>query len=248
MMTAPAFVRLLLVVTFLLEIYGEFIHSPELVFFTKPLVLPLIGLYFFMSIKGRMVSVHLFMLTAFLFSWFGDIFLMLTPETVADTQIMGIIKNKNFFVLGLGSFLVAQLLFISSYRKAKDRPLQGTAAVRWFHYLPFVVLWAGMMAIVLPSLQTNLEKQPATIPVIIYSAILLTMAATALSRFGRTNSSSFRNAFIGACIFVVSDGLIAINFLVLPEPTYYAGFTIFITYAVAEYLIAQGILKHDMRS
>ena len=247
-MTAPAIVRIVLLVVFLLEIGGEFIHHRELVFFTKPLVLPLLGLYFFLSAKGLVTTVHRLMLVAFLFSWFGDIFLMLTPETVMDTEVMGIVKNKSYFVLGLGSFLVAQLLFIISYTKTKDSYQPNVTTIKWFHYTPFAALWAGMMALVLPALQLDAEKQPTTIPVIVYSALLLTMAAVALSRYGKTNNSSFWNAFLGACIFVVSDGLIAINFLVLPEPTYYAGFTIFITYAVAEYLIAQGMLKHFLNT
>ncbi len=247
-MTAPAIVRIVLLVVFLLEIGGEFIHHRELVFFTKPLVLPLLGLYFFLSVAGFLTNVHRFMLVAFLFSWFGDVFLMLTPETATDTEVMGILKNKNYFVLGLGSFLLAQLLFIVSYTKTKDSPQQSVTVIKWFHYIPFAALWAGMMAQVLPALQLDTEKQAATIPVIVYSALLLTMAAVALSRYGKTNNSSFWNTFSGACIFVVSDGLIAINFLVLTEPTYYAGFTIFITYAVAEYLIAQGMLKHFLNS
>lgn len=247
-MTTSAIVRLVLLVVFLLEIGGEFIHHRELIFFTKPLVLPLLGLYFSLSVKGILTTVHRLMLVAFLFSWFGDVFLMLTPETVMDTEVMGIVKNKNYFVLGLGSFLVAQLLFITSYLKTKDRPQGSVTVIKWFHYIPFAALWIGMMALVLPALQLDVEKQKATIPIIVYSAILLTMAAVALSRYGKTNNSSFWNAFLGACIFVVSDGLIAINFLVLPEPTYYAGFTIFITYAVAEYLIAQGMLKHFLNS
>lgn len=71
------------------------------------------------------------------------------------------------------------------------------------------------------------------------------MATIALSRYGKTNSKSFWLVFIGACVFVASDSLIAINFLALPVPSYYAGFSIVTTYAVAEYLIAEGILQHE---
>lgn len=101
-----------------------------------------------------------------------------------------------------------------------------------------------MLAVILPPLQSNVEKQAATIPVIIYSGVLVSMAATALSRFGKTNTQSFWFTFLGACIFLISDSLIAINFLALPEPSYYAGFTIFSTYVLAEYMIAEGIFRH----
>ncbi|MCG3164628.1 MAG: hypothetical protein POELPBGB_00387 [Bacteroidia bacterium] len=228
----------------LVEIYAELIHDSKLVFFTKPLVLPLLAVYFFSSVKGRLTSVHKLMMAAFLFSWFGDIFLMLTPETAADTEVMGIPKNKNYFLGGLSSFLVTQVLFITSYSKSVNNTT-ASVPVNKVYYLPFAVFWIIMLAVILPPLQLNTEKQAATVPVIIYSGVLVSMAATALSRFGKTNTQSFWLTFLGACIFLVSDSLIAINFLALAEPTYYAGFTIFSTYVIAEYMIAEGILKHN---
>ncbi|MGE0636998.1 MAG: lysoplasmalogenase [Bacteroidia bacterium] len=243
-MNSPLILRYLIFSVSLIELYAEFIHDSQLVFFTKPLVLPLIALYFFTSVKGSLTAVHKLMLAAFLFSWFGDIFLMLTPETAADTTIMGISKNKNYFLGGLTSFLVTQILFITSYSKSVTVASSPTP-LKKLYYLPFFIFWIIMLAVILPPLQSNEEKQAATIPVIIYSGVLVSMAATALSRYGKTTAQSFRLTFIGACIFLISDSLIAINFLALSEPTYYAGFTIFSTYVIAEYLIAEGILKHN---
>lgn len=240
----PALIRYAILLVSVIEIYAEFIHNSKLVFFTKPLVLPLIAFYFFSSVKGSLNTVHKLMLAAFLFSWFGDIFLMLTPETADDKAIMGISKNKNYFLGGLSSFLVTQILFITSYRKSIDNQASANS-LKKFYYLPFFIFWIVMLAVILPPLQSNVEKQAATIPVIIYSGMLVSMAATALSRFGKTNAQSFWLTFIGACVFLISDSLIAINFLALSEPSYYAGFAIFSTYAIAEYLIANGVLKHN---
>jgi uncharacterized membrane protein YhhN len=235
--------RLLLLAFFIAELFGEWIHDSTVVFFTKPMVLPLIAVIFHLASKGREMSWRKPMMLAFLFSWFGDVFLMLTPETPADLEVMGIAKNPDFFLGGLGSFLVAQLLFISSYRKAvyHDRP----AMHRWWWFVPFAVFWLMMMAYILPPIQAHPEKSLATIPVAVYSAILTSMAAFALMRWGRTGTASFWCAFLGAFIFVVSDTLIAINFLVLTEPTHLAGFSIFLTYGIAEYLIAEGMLRHE---
>ena len=239
----PALIRYAILLVSLIEIYAEFIHDSRLVFFTKPLVLPLISFYFFSSVRSSLNTVHKLMLAAFLFSWFGDVFLMLTPETAADTDIMGIPKNKNYFLGGLSSFLITQILFIASYSKSVITHAQ-TASLKKVYYLPFFIFWIIMLAVILPPLQSNVEKQAATIPVIIYSGVLVSMAATALSRFGKTNTQSFWFTFLGACIFLISDSLIAINFLALPEPSYYAGFTIFSTYVLAEYMIAEGIFRH----
>jgi len=237
----PSVIRLLLLIAFLLEIHGEWTHNSVQVFFTKPLVLPLIAWYFHVSSAGKTVPVRGLMLLAFLFSWFGDVFLMLTPEIPTDLEIMGIAKNPNYFLGGLGSFLVAQLLFITSYRKSVN---SGPVVAKWWWFVPIALFWAGMMAFILPTIQAHPEKHLTTVPVAVYSAILTSMAAFALARLGKTNTASFWLTFVGAVVFVASDTLIAINFLVLPQPTYYAGFTIFVTYGIAEYLIAEGMLQH----
>jgi uncharacterized membrane protein YhhN len=154
---------------------------------------------------------------------------------------MGIPKSKYFFLAGLGSFLVAQLLFIFCYKECVSSDASKVKSV-WF--APFVIYWVIMMTIVLPPLSSNTEKSATVIPVIVYATILISMAAFALLRLGRTNQQSFVLTFIGACIFVVSDSLIAINFLAFQVLMQQAGFLIMSTYIVAEFLIAQGILEH----
>jgi uncharacterized membrane protein YhhN len=235
-------IRSVLIVVALVEFYAEFIHHKDLVFFTKPLMLPLIAAYFFFSIQKQWNKIHTLMMFAFLFSWFGDVSLMLTPETITDTELMGIPKSKYFFLAGVGSFFVTQILFINAFRKTVSA---ANTTLSKFLYLPFVLYWITMLAIVLPPLRANAEKSVAAVPIIFYAAVLISMAATALSRYGKTNSRSFWLTFIGACIFVVSDSLIAVNFLALPVPSYYAGFSIITTYVLAEYLIAEGILQHE---
>lgn len=238
-------VQILLVVCSLAEFYAEFFHQRELVFFTKPLLLPLIAAYFYFSRKKAWTPLDTTMMVAFLFSWFGDISLMLTPETPSDTSLMGIPKNKYFFLAGLGSFFVTQLLFIRAYSKAVDESASGKALLPKIYFAPFILYWIAILSYVLPPLRANIEKQSATIPVVFYAAVLISMATVALTRFRKTSGKSFWLTFIGACIFVISDTLIAINFLALPEPGYYAGFLIITTYVVAEYLIAEGILQHQ---
>ncbi len=241
MTVKPAYLRFVLPILLALELYAELIHWPQLMFFTKPLLLPLIALYYFVSIQDRWSKVHTLMMFAFLFSWFGDVSLMLTPETVTDTELMGIPKSKYMFLAGVGSFLVAQLLFINVYRLAVD----GTSAIKRITFLPFILYWAIMLMLVVPAIYNNSERSPAAIPVVIYATTLVSMAGFALNRLGKTNPFSFLVTLVGACIFVISDSLIAINFLVLPQPTRYAGFSIMLTYVVAEFMIAEGILRHD---
>ncbi|MBP7390157.1 MAG: lysoplasmalogenase [Chitinophagales bacterium] len=241
----PLIVKYVLLIVSLIEFYAEFFHHRELVFFTKPLLLPLIAAYYFLSRSKNWGSLDNIMMVAFLFSWFGDISLMLTPETPADVSLMGIPKNKYFFLAGLGSFFVTQLLFIRAYSKATGVSTSGKVFISKMYFAPFILYWLAVLYYVLPPLQANVEKQSATIPVIFYAAVLISMAAVALSRFRKTNDKSFWLTFTGACIFVLSDTLIAVNFLALREPHYYASFSIITTYVVAEFLIAEGILQHQ---
>lgn len=210
-------------------------------FFTKPFILPLIAYYFWLSYNRSDTTLLQLMVGAFAFSCIGSISLMLTPETPTDTSVLGIPKNKYFFLLGLGSFLIAQLLFIASYLRCTWN-VSFKAMRVWFS--PFLVYWLLMMGMILPPLSKNPEKRMAVVPVIIYSAILILMAAASIARYGRTNPKSFRLTVVGSCLFVVSDSLIAINFLAAARPMAQAGFVIMLTYVAAEFLIALGIIEH----
>ena len=241
-MMKPKYFLYLLAPLTLFESYSELIDWPEGKFFTKPLLIILIACYYYNSAKGKWNAIHSIMMASFVFSWFGDIFLLLTPGNPGDVELMGIPKNKYFFLGGVASFWGTQLSFISAYRKAIGAEIKRK--LNTYVYLPFVVFYILMMSLVLPALYSNPDKKTALIPVAIYAATLVSMAMVALSRYGKTNSKSFWFVFIGACTFVVSDSLIAINFLVLPHPMFGAGFLIMATFIPAEVMIAYGILKH----
>ena len=49
------FIRIILPVLMVIELYAEYIHWPQLMFFTKPLLLPLIALYYFVSIQDKCI-------------------------------------------------------------------------------------------------------------------------------------------------------------------------------------------------
>ena len=237
-------IRYLFITVALVELYAEFTHQRSLMFFFKPFSLPLLAAYYFVSVKGEWNRIHKWMVLALIFSGLGTIFLMFAPETPIDTELMGLPKSRYFFLAGVGSFFVTQVLFIYSFLKSVSISNPGKPKLNKAIYLPFFVYWVVILLVIIPPLYANPEKQLATVPVMFYSAVLIGMGAAALSRYRKTNSQSFWFTFIGACLFIVSDSLISINFLALPAPNYYANFSIVITYLLAEYLIADGMLKH----
>jgi uncharacterized membrane protein YhhN len=73
------------------------------------------------------------------------------------------------------------------------------------------------------------------------------MAMQALFRYGYTSAPSFAFwCFAGAISFMISDSLLAINKFMQPLAIY-AGLAIMLTYLLAQYLIVEGVLKHEVK-
>lgn len=68
------------------------------------------------------------------------------------------------------------------------------------------------------------------------------MATTAMERYGKCNSESFWQVYIGAVFFLISDSMIAINKFY--QPIEEAGIIIMGTYCIAQLLIVMGIRAH----
>jgi uncharacterized membrane protein YhhN len=201
--------------TFVLE------GNSEYRFFSKPLILLGLILYFF-QITKPIASTLLTksILGALIFSWIGDILLMW----------------NHLFVYGLGAFLMAHVCYIIGFKFAQKGPtkLEQVNFVKSFIYnLPIYLAAAFMFYLINPNLG-NMK-----IPVIAYIIVIVSMVATARDRFKKCNAASFWQVFIGAVLFFISDGAIAINrfFMEFPE----SGIVVMGTYATAQLLIVMGI-------
>lgn len=167
--------------------------------------------------------------------WFGlggDVFLM--------------IRGKDLFVAGLGSFLVMQIFYILAFSKTLTPT--GKAQLRstwWWLTLPFALYALVFLVILHPPLTQSADKQGLWIPVVAYSICLCTMGAAAVLRKGSVNSASYAWVLVGAVLFIASDSGIAVNkFLHRFE-----GSTLFVmtTYSAAQWLIVWGIIKKESR-
>lgn len=147
-----------------------------------------------------------------LFSGAGDILL----------QIDGV----RFFVHGLGAFLIAHLFYIAAF-------LRRPALVR--ARLPILVAIAVygciMGFVLLPWLGEML------VPVTVYLLIILGMGISA--SLGTENHAL---VIAGACFFIVSDSLIAVNRFLTPVPL--SGYLVMGTYYAAQLLITIGSVRN----
>lgn len=189
-------------------------------FITKPLLVPALAVYYLVATSQRS---YLF-LTALFFCWLGDVLLMLQ-------------RDELFFIAGLVAFLTGQVLYIICYRnfRSAGTGLTGPQQIRFS--LPIILAGTGLVTILFPHLG-GLQ-----IPVLVYALVITVMAMQALFRYGYTNSKSFVLVFVGAISFMISDSLLAINKFMQPLPL--AGLAVMLTYLLAQYLIVEGVVRHD---
>jgi uncharacterized membrane protein YhhN len=216
----------ILVIVFAIASLGNLVaahfHSAVLDYTTKPLLL-LSLLVAWQSTQQPSNPFSKLIAGAFLFSWFGDLLLLLVSSPL-NNQVP-------FFILGLGSFLVAHLFFIWAFWLWKGT-LRGIIQLKPWLLLPFVLFWALLIYLVWPGLGD------LRIPVLAYSLVIIVMTASAHNLGNLLTTPHYWYLSIGTIMFVLSDGLIAINkFTTLIPP---APFWIMLTYIVAQYLIYLG--------
>ncbi|AFK03909.1 YhhN family protein [Emticicia oligotrophica DSM 17448] len=195
------------------NIFSGFLGLEWLNFLTKPLLMITLAIFYFQHVKTSLNTVDRIMIIALVFSCLGDTFLMFQG------------KNPQFFLLGLGSFLVSQLSYAFVFRK------QGKT--QHIRRIPFLIYVISLLTFLFGSIPAAFKA-----PVIVYACAISLMGITASERTSSTNS--FQQVLIGAILFIISDSLIAINKFAIAIPL--SGFWIMITYIVAQYFIVNGIL------
>ena len=175
--------------------------APELSAVLKILPLVLLGLLT-LGIAINSVSTHLCL--ALLFSMGGDVLL-----------------DLDYFVPGLLSFLVAQIIYSTlfiRYFAAWNQRIVVSLLLIAFSLAMSILLWntAGEMRL----------------PVLVYLVVITTMGLTA-------NASTIQGVLAGAVIFMISDSLIAINRFVVPLPA--CDWLIMISYYLAQFYLVSSV-------
>lgn len=197
--------------------------TPELRYVTKPLLMPLMIVWFFLETQGRRTSVHRIMMIAFAFSCAGDIFLMYTTEL--------------HFLLGLVSFLITHVLYILCFRKeVAEAGKKLLLRKKPYLALPVVALAGALIALVYSRIAPEMR-----IPVVIYASVITVMVLMAMNRHKCVSTQSFQLTLTGALLFMLSDSLIALNKFYFSDTLANASLYIMLTYITGQFLIAKGI-------
>ena len=195
------------------DIVGVIFKIELLIQVFKPLILlSLIALY---SVSVQ-VKNKIYVL-ALVFSFFGDVFLLFSEEL--------------FFMLGLGSFLVAHVLFIKLVLN-RISTIKPTKLV--ISSIPSVVVFAVLLFILKDSLNALL------IPVIIYGLAISTFGAVSLLDYLQTKSQQSLWMLLGAIVFILSDSILALNKFYVSTAIF--EILIMVTYIIAQYFIYKSMV------
>jgi len=173
-----------------------------------------LGLFAYLNIANSRIK-KLAMLALFV-SCLGDIFLA--------------IRSSDYFVQGLGSFLIAHLLYVSIFFRRRS----SGEKTHLQNLLYGLVLIAAVLMMVF--LWDHLGALKA--PVFIYICVISIMTLTAIN-------SRYPALLIvpGTVSFMISDSLIAINKFLVTVP--FASTAIWVTYAGAQMLITLALIKGE---
>lgn len=211
----------------LLNLYAEAVQNIPLIYITKPLLMIFLGFHFYfnkatLSNYGKLILVGLF------FSFLGDTFLMFR-ETGASSQ--------QYFLLGLGSFLVTQGLYFLAFWKYANR--KGYVRKHPWIALIFLAFLISNALFLLPDLPAAFK-----IPVFIYSTVITLMVLSCTNLYQEIPIAVFAYLIIGVLLFMCSDTLIGLNQFKKEEIQIpYPRIAIMATYIMAQFLIIKGSIK-----
>jgi uncharacterized membrane protein YhhN len=194
-----------------LHIFG-ILTNDFLAFISKPFIITTLVIVYLVSVKKP----NFWYVSALFYSFWGDVLLLF---------------KDHFFVFGLASFLLAHIFYIKIVAGfIKKISLQKVFVV----CLPFVVFLFSFLYF----LKDNLGEM--TIPVIIYGIVICTLGAISLLNYRQEKSSVNLWMFLGTIIFIISDGLIAVDKFINPNGIYQV--FIMLTYIIAQYLICKALI------
>jgi uncharacterized membrane protein YhhN len=192
-------------------------------FIAKALIIPLLMILFISNIKAIKTPMNSCMFAGLFFSWAGDVMLEFANN------------STNMFILGLGSFLLAHVMYFIVFISTPGKNFIVTS--RFLIIIPVIVYGLALVSFLYSDLGDM------RVPVIAYAVVILTMLAGALNRKEKVTSQSYWLVLGGAVLFVISDSAIAIN--KFSHPFEFSGVVVMSTYIVAQYLIITGYIYQD---
>jgi uncharacterized membrane protein YhhN len=207
------------------HLLGIVFAIPLLTNFTKPLLMPTLALWFWLSNPEQSGRIKMLFLLGLVYSTAGDVFL--------------IFPDPSSFLLGLSSFLIAHLFYVVTFYHLPNFK-QGLVFKKPLITAPVLLFLGLFLTIVFPNVPNTFR-----IPVLIYSLVIALMVISAINTFNRTTSGAAGTILAGAIFFLLSDSILACEkFEVFSlDQAVILRLPVMITYLTGQYFLARGMLK-----
>ncbi|GEL96971.1 lysoplasmalogenase [Cellulomonas terrae] len=204
------------VVLVLVHLVAQLVGAEDLARVTQWTLMPAFAAVVVTATRWPRGHVVAWTLVALGFSWLGD----LVPSLVGEDAA---------FLVMVGFFLLAQVAYVVAFAPLVRRSVVHTRPVL---LLPYAVVLVVLVALCAPGADALL------VPVAVYGGVLVAMAvlATGLGRL----------ATVGGAVFVVSDGLIALEAFVPWWDLAGQGFWVMLTYTVGQGLLAAAVIGRNV--
>ncbi|HJS54539.1 MAG TPA: lysoplasmalogenase, partial [Chitinophagaceae bacterium] len=205
----------------LADLFAVYSGNEILRYITRPLLMPLLVIYFVSATKSFVSSLKKWIIPALAFSWVGDVLLMFESG------------NSNFFIFGLMAFLIAHIFYILFY----ETVLQLEKFKKnYLLFVPVLIYYVVLIYILSPTLGD------LKLPVRIYGVVISYMLIQALQIGKLGNKGAAWLMIIGSVLFITSDSILAINKFY--KSFGYAGIAIMLTYGTAQMMITLGAVRY----
>jgi len=196
----------------ILNIIFNYRNNLKGIYLTKPLIMPLLILYYITLTQ----NINFIIIGALIFGFLGDVFLL---------------DSKNHFTKGLLSFFCGHILYIVAfYLNFTIKGVKGFYLVFIIFYLFYALLLVKELFAYLGSMKILGTMYMSTIMIMSFISLLMMLQSFTINTV---------LIFLGTIIFIVSDSVLAFD--TFKEKYAYSGVIIMSTYITAQFLIIVGI-------
>lgn len=210
--TKIAITSILFLLVAITDVYAVITETKSLEIIFKPLLMTTLVIVYLVSVKKP----NFWLISALFFSFWGDVFLL---------------DEVNYFVFGLGSFLIAHIMYIKMTSQLLKKPSINKILKA---AIIFIALFGGVLFLIIDNLGEML------LPVIVYGVAISAFGTSALLNYQQEKSTENTWLLLGAILFIASDSLIALNNFYTPKKLFVIA--IIVLYVVSQYLIVKAMI------
>jgi uncharacterized membrane protein YhhN len=205
-----------------IEVFSEYKDNKKIEYFTKPLLMPLLILFYIFGVveTTSIANVDWLIVVALIGGCAGDIFLMLENE-------------EKWFLFGMAAFFINQLFYIISFFLSIS---DITNFISWGYFL----LGPAILIMVFTVPRFIKKTEDMKIPVLVYLAAILLMNIATIFRSAEFQGLPFVLVYVGSISFIFSDACIAVNKWAGEFTN--ARLIIMTTYILAQFYITLGLV------